>query len=76
MVAEFLEAGESVGGDFAGGDGGLDGAAWFGVVFAVAEGAVVGEFLDVVEGVGEAVGGFPEVEFAHAGGVDDDAAGG
>ncbi len=74
FVAQLLETGETVGIEGAVGERGLDGAVGFGVVLAVAECAVGGEFADVFEGVDEAVEGIPEVKFAHSGGVDDDSA--
>ena len=43
---------------------------------AVAEFAVRGELVDVGEGALEALGRVPELEFTHAGSVDEDSAAG
>jgi len=53
------------------GDGFADGAAGFGCVAAVSELAVASESLNVGEDSAETMGGVPELEFAHAGSVDD-----
>lgn len=74
--AEFEVVRPALGGQSAGGKRGLDGAAGFGDVGAVGEAAAEGEGGDVVEGVVDGLGGVPELEFAHAGGVDEEGAGG
>ncbi len=52
----------------------VDGAAGFVFVLAVVEAAVLGEGVDVIEDAVDGFGAAGELEFAHAGGVDEDAA--
>jgi len=73
---ELVIVGEALGVEVADFGGGADGAAGLGLVAAVAEFALRGELVDVGEGAFQALRGVPELKFAHAGRVDEDAAAG
>lgn len=60
--------------ELAGLDGGIDGAAFVALVFAVAKEALLGEGFDVGEAIAEGVFVGPHLDFTDAGVVDEDAA--
>lgn len=72
--AQLVKVFEAVFFELMGSNGFADGTAGFGLVAAIAEFAGAREGFDVGESGFEAYGGVPELEFAHAGCVDEDAA--
>ena len=70
----FFVVVEAQGLEFAGGEGGAYGAAGFVAMTTIAKATFRGERGDVGEGVFDAVLDAPELQFAHAGGVDDERA--
>ncbi len=76
LFLQLAPTAEPLGVERAGLEGGLDGAAGFVGVGAIAEAAEGGEFGDLGEQHLDAVGGVADIERAHARGVDDPATAG